>query len=767
MRNRTCLYGSAALVGLMAFGAAAHAEEPVTAQAAAADAQPAAGKGDGDIVVYGRGQTRQVQELQKADIAAATPGTSPLKVLDKLPSVNFQSATAIGTNEWSTRISVRGFTQQQLGFTLDDVPLGDMSYANFNGLHVSRAIASENIGRTELSQGAGALSTASSSNLGGTIRFYSTDPDDRFGVDTEATFGSNDNWHLFGRVETGDLGGGVKAYVSGSYVDAPMWKGNGKQVAWSINSKLVVPLGDRGSIRAFVNYSDWKDDDYVDEWPDLLARKGYDWDYLRYDWKTAKAIADNYNKNGIYCDTYAGYSGQICGDDAYYDGYGLRKDLLAGANIAYDLTDKLSIKLTPYYHHDRGIGTWWTFYTPTPGGANLSVRSTAYFIDRGGLTGNLACKAGNHLIELGGWYEHNDYETAREYFPLADTDHSTIGKLEWPRNPFKFDYDYKFKINTYEYFVQDSWQVTDALKVNAGFKGLDVKVDNRFVKGNAAVWDTTGALEAKDLFIPQVGANYMINDQFEAFTSYAENMRAFNTDPFVTSKAAFALLKQNNIKPETSWTLEGGFRFHLPHFEGSLAGYHVKFDNRLFGVSPCLAIQSCPSVLSNVGSITTNGFEAAGTYRIVRSLSLYASYAYTDAKYDNDVRNGGGELVVATAGKAVVDQPKHLINGELSYDDGTFLARIHVNYQSKRYATYSNDLSFAGRALVDLSAGYRFKGDWVLGGTEIQVNVSNLFNKKYVATIGETGGYQTYFATYQYFLLGAPRQAFVTLRKKF
>lgn len=71
MRNRTCLYGSAALIGLTTFGAAAHAEEPVAAQAAAADAQPAVGKGDGDIVVYGRGQTRQVQELQKADIAAA------------------------------------------------------------------------------------------------------------------------------------------------------------------------------------------------------------------------------------------------------------------------------------------------------------------------------------------------------------------------------------------------------------------------------------------------------------------------------------------------------------------------------------------------------------------------------------------------------------------------------------------------------------------------------------------------------------------------
>ena len=37
-------------------------------------------------------------------------------------------------------INIRGFNQNQLGFTLDGVPLGDMSYGNTNGLHISRAI---------------------------------------------------------------------------------------------------------------------------------------------------------------------------------------------------------------------------------------------------------------------------------------------------------------------------------------------------------------------------------------------------------------------------------------------------------------------------------------------------------------------------------------------------------------------------------------------------------------------------------------------------
>ena len=118
------------------------------------------------ISVVGTGQTRQVQSLGKDDLAREAAGASPLKAVAKLPGVNFQSADPWGNYEWSAKLSIRGFSQQQLGFTLDGIPLGDMSYGNHNGLHVSRAIISENVGRVDVAQGSGALGTASSSNLG-------------------------------------------------------------------------------------------------------------------------------------------------------------------------------------------------------------------------------------------------------------------------------------------------------------------------------------------------------------------------------------------------------------------------------------------------------------------------------------------------------------------------------------------------------------------------------------------------------------------------
>jgi iron complex outermembrane recepter protein len=182
----------------LAADANAAASDVAVAATDAAQADPAADQPH-EIVVLGFGRSRQVQSITKEDIARLPPGTSPIKAISKLPGVNVQTADPFGAYEWATRISIRGFNQQQLGFTLDGVPLGDMSYGNLNGLHISRAIISENVGRTEVAQGAGAVGTASTSNLGGTIQFYSDAPKDKPGLTVSGTGGADYTWRAYAR----------------------------------------------------------------------------------------------------------------------------------------------------------------------------------------------------------------------------------------------------------------------------------------------------------------------------------------------------------------------------------------------------------------------------------------------------------------------------------------------------------------------------------------------------------------------------------------
>jgi iron complex outermembrane receptor protein len=66
--------------------------------------------------------------------------------------------------------------------------------------------------------------------------------------------------------------------------------------------------------------------------------------------------------------------------------------------------------------------------------------------------------------------------------------------------------------------------------------------------------------------------------------------------------------------------------------------------------------------------------------------------------------------------------------------------------------------------LIDASLGYRFNVGW-RKPVELQVNATNLFDKRYVATIGSNGfGFS---GDNQTLLAGAPRQVFVTLKTAF
>ena len=389
MKKNQMLLGAAALV-LLTAATPAFADDKV--DAAATPAAPADSSEVDALIIIGQGQSRQIQTLNSDAIGLQAAGTSALKAIDKLPGVTFQSADAFGAYEWSTRISIRGFNQNQLGFTLDGVPLGDMSYGNHNGLHISRAIASENIGRVELAQGAGALGTASTSNLGGTLQFFSRDPSEAMGGELDLTGGSDNMHRVFGRFETGAIEqlGGLRGYISVADQKADKWKGGGEQKQRQYDAKVVMPLGQRGDLTGFYHRSERREQDYQDLSFDMIKRLGRNWDNTRPNWGLAIAAANAYQTSTALPAPFKTV------DDAYYAGAGVRNDDLYGAKLNLDITDRVTLDATAYQHKNKGQGLWYTPYLASPGfgtagstAAPLSIRTTEYDIDRGGLTAGL------------------------------------------------------------------------------------------------------------------------------------------------------------------------------------------------------------------------------------------------------------------------------------------------------------------------------------------------------------------------------------------
>ena len=257
-----------------------------------------------------------------------------------------------------------------------------------------------------------------------------------------------------------------------------------------------------------------------------------------------------------------------------------------------------------------------------------------------------------------------------------------------------------------------------------------------------------GRIDTKRWFLPAVGARWRFTDSEEVYANVQKNLRQYQTyggggsaAPWSTgSQAAFDTIAQFG-KPESSWTYEVGLRSHrsfgnsfLSAIEAQVNYYHVTFSNRLLAITPTAAIGGIggggitggtPS-LFNVGSVHTDGVDAAATLHFGQHFSLYDAISYNTSTYQSDYTTKGSGAVAATGtciggvaidtatgtvptcGKQVPGSPKWLNKTVASANFGIFDAQLVGDYVGKRFATFTNDAfvgSFfllSGRIGVDL-----------------------------------------------------------------
>jgi len=722
------------------------------------------------VVVTAPGEFRVEQELQGPALLDEAPGTSPIQSIAQLPSVNFQAADPYGSYEWAVRISVRGFNQNQLGFTLDDIPLGDMSYGNWNGLHISRAIIDENVGRVVLSQGTGALETASTSNLGGTLQFYSSDPSDTRSFHLSQSFGSFSAARTFARFESGLLPGHSKFYLTGAYQLSDKWRGHGQlgQNYWQLNGKFVHYVGNNGVLSVFANVGDRREVDYQDVNKIWTKKLGYSWDNFG-NW--AQSV-----QAGWACDGVGSYPAPVnvlasnedpC-DAGYYGGAGLRKDTIGGVSYKQALTDHVTLKVTGYGHHNDGRGLWFTPYLPTyqniyaPSAATIvspiSLRTSEYGINRAGFLASLAYENGRNKVEGGIWFEGEKWNLARRFYGTSAT--SPLHSLySFPSNPFYTQWEYVFNSTVYDVHLQDVFKVNDKLSLSGGFKSEETTTDGQLSKTfQSSPAFTPGAYAQGKLtsgkpFLPQFGANYKLNKNNEIFGDAAYNVRSyqpggygFGNSPWGTTQVAFDTL-HSTLKPETSWTEEAGFRSSSKLYSAQVSYFHVNFSNRLLAFANGKGIQGNPSLLNNVGGVTTNGIDGALTFHLGPQFTLYNGATWNKSTFDKNVTKADGTCLYNDAlgncmsikGKIMVDTPEGLYKTSLGWNKSGAFANLGADYLSTRYFTYTNDGSVGGRFLAEFGAGYKRTELGAFKELKAQLNIYNLMNSAYYASIGTNG----------------------------
>lgn len=768
----------------------ARAAEASSANDASIDAERDGGDASQDIIVNGSGETRSVSTLLPSNLDVLPPGSSVQKALNFLPGVSAQSIDALGVNEQSLSLQVRGFNTTHLGYTLDGMPLGDGAYNNYNGLTISRALISENLGRADLATGIAGLGIPSTSNLGGALTYISNDPRKEMGLAISQTVGSERTRRTFLRFDTGEHGG-FSAYISGHYswqdlfVDQGAWK---RSTGRQLNAKLTYEF-DGGKITAFADLSrtNQADDTYLSK--DMLSRLGWDWAGYAPDWQSYLGVA--------YCTVTGPTAPSQCkpapspqknSDVTFTNGQILRNDDLYYLAGDFDITSALSARVQVYHHEDQGAGNNWIVgwskqgTTTTADDVPVQIRDTRYTIDRTGALASLSWDVGFNHFQAGVWAEDNTSSAARYIRTNVTGPFSLAQFLKGQPDIAQWVQETKWK--TRQFYVQDTVKLLDdALSIDFGFKGTYSRSDARAIDGiaktppPASSQFATGSLVAKDYFLPQVGVHWQVAEGHELFASYAENIAmfqgGFKLGPQSVSQAVWDA-QGKTLKPETSKSFEGGYRYVSGPLQVSLAAYKVDFNNRLLQYNPCPTNQQqnpgCGNSFHNAGSVTSKGVELGVLWRPAPWLNWYNSASYNKSTYDDDLNWCTGNVCVIkpTAGKQQVDTPKEMFASVLTLKQGGFSASLQGKYTGRRYYTYTNDQSFGGVTTFDMGIGYDFGGSDFLKGAKVSLNVTNLTNKRYASNFDSSVFAPDDAAgTILVFHSSAPRQVFGTLSLAF
>ena len=755
-----------------------------------------------EIVVTTEKTTRSSVSLGGLEVQKLLPGDSPLKAVETLPGVIYETADPWGNNEQNESLVIHGFTTQQLGFTMDGVPLGDQQYGNYNGLSPSRALSSENISHVELASGAGSLGVASTSNLGGAIQTFSSDPLQNLGADLRETGGSYDTTRTFARFDTGTFGNGNSAYLSYLHQDARAWDFDGHQKGDQVNLKFVHE-DSVGKLTVFADY-DYK----VEPNEDATSFGNQQTATSTYFPYTRPYLYPNYTAALAYLNA-AGAPPSIYGNNfSNYFSAAQRQDGLAYLNYDWHLSDGITWSNQVYWHNDSGRGIvagpvnqaglpgLFAIYFPgqnlvdTFGGTGYEVRTTEYEIHRAGERSTLDWQLGDHHIEAGLWYEHNDSAQGRRWYPFSAANND-LTPYDIPEHPAFTQYDFIFSTRDIQPHIEDQWQILPTVLLQAGWKAslqtasntLPVQQEN-LPATNPPVHYPVGSITSDNWFLPELGAIWDVTPTQHLFFNFQKNLRQFipygagsnfyGASPWsLGSQAAFDQFK-STVHPETSLTYDVGLRSNydlgwgaLTSVDGQINYYHVNFSNRLLNVATYSFINPNPAILVNVGGVTTNGVDVAETLHFGEHLRFYNGISYNKSTYDSDYStvSGGVVTVVPIADKQVPLTSKWLYKTILSTNWGPFEAQVNGDYVGRRPVTYLNDMSVGGTFLTGLEASFTFDrpfGAGVIEDIKVSANVTNLGGIRGVSTAvvtSNSGGYQAYPI--------APRMGFLTVSARF
>lgn len=228
----------------------------------------------------------------------------------------------------------------------------------------------------------------------------------------------------------------------------------------------------------------------------------------------------------------------------------------------------------------------------------------------------------------------------------------------------------------------------------------------------------TAASEDRQKLTKRAGLLYLFDNGIAPYASYSES---FN--PSLYSDA-----QGKPLKPTEGTQYEAGVKYQPPGSRSLVSAALFTIDQKNVAIKDPVTY-----VYSPVGTIRSRGLELESHLQLTDEFRLMAGYSLIDAKYtespDGNQDHGATQV------------PKHMASlwGEYAFSQGwlRYLSvGTGVRYVGSSWADRANTTKLPSYTVADMSARYDLEGAGITGA-EFRLNVTNLFDKTYVASCYE------------------------------
>ncbi|MES0808392.1 TonB-dependent siderophore receptor [Roseibium sp. SCPC15] len=267
--------------------------------------------------------------------------------------------------------------------------------------------------------------------------------------------------------------------------------------------------------------------------------------------------------------------------------------------------------------------------------------------------------------------------------------------------------------------VTTAWQLGLYMQDQIELDNLTVSLGGRYDWAGTEVdqYSGDGSSYYDGAFSGRVGAIYNFDSGISPYASYSTSFEpSLETDH-----------NNNALDPVTAQQWEAGVKYATDdgRFQIYAAAFHIMQQNKS-------STDPITREVYQTGEIRSQGFEVEGHAQISDNFSLVGSYTYVNAEITNDED-------ASKIGLTVDRLPEHLANlwGRYEFTEGRLnglglgLGVRYIGPSTDR----TNEIEVPSTTLLDAMASYDFGAvSNTLEGVKLQVNASNLLDKRYTAS---------------------------------